>query len=83
LVTELVGELYFPDLNACNLIALNRCSSEMDSLNFSELEAGLLNRLFNNIFRGNELMSFFMFENVSHVGVVCDYYTCIDNGYQS
>jgi len=55
----------------------------MDSLNFSELEAGLLNRLFNNIFRGNELMSFLMFENVSHVCVVCDYYTCIDNGYQS
>ncbi len=35
LVTELVGELSSLDLDACNLITLNRCSSEMDSWNFT------------------------------------------------
>jgi hypothetical protein len=32
-----VGELSFRDFDACNLITLNRCSSEIDSSNFSEL----------------------------------------------
>ncbi len=37
LVTKLVGKLSSPDLNACNLITLNRCSSDMQFSNFSEL----------------------------------------------
>jgi len=45
LVTELVGELSFPDLDACNLITLNRCSSEMDSSNFT----GLVNAMWMSV----------------------------------
>jgi hypothetical protein len=55
----------------------------MDSSNFNGLQEGLLNRLFNDIFGGNEFVNSFMFENVSHVCIVCDYYTCINNGCQS
>jgi hypothetical protein len=31
---RMVGELSSVNLDACNLVTLNRCSSEMDSLNF-------------------------------------------------
>jgi hypothetical protein len=52
----------------------------MDSSNFSGPEEGLLNRLFNDIVGGNEFVSSFMFENVSHVCIVCDCCTYIDSG---
>jgi hypothetical protein len=37
LVSELVGKLSSLNLDACNLITFNRCSSEMDSSNFTGL----------------------------------------------
>jgi len=45
----------------------------MGSLNFNKLEEGLLNRLFNDIFEGNEFVNSFMFEIVLHVYMVCNY----------
>ncbi len=44
----------------------------MGSLNFNKLEEGLLNRLFNDIFEGNEFVNSFMFEIVLHVSMVCN-----------
>jgi hypothetical protein len=44
----------------------------MGSLNFNKLEEGLLNRLFNDIFEGNEFVNSFMFEIVLHVYMVCN-----------
>jgi small basic protein len=42
----------------------------MDSLNFSIPDEGLLNHLFNDIFKENEFVSSFIFKIVLHVYMV-------------